>query len=51
MTTQTPAAAPAALRRELRLLETAALSVGVMAPTLAMSITGPAVAKELVLQS
>lgn len=45
MTTQPTA--PQTLRRELRLLETAALSVGVMAPTLAMSITGPAAAKEL----
>ncbi|HZC69302.1 MAG TPA: APC family permease [Jatrophihabitans sp.] len=43
----TTTAAPQRLRRELRLLETAALSVGVMAPTLAMSITGPAAAKEL----
>ena len=49
MTTRTEprAASPTGLRRELRLLETAALSVGVMAPTLAMSITGPAAAKEL----
>jgi amino acid transporter len=45
MTTQTTTAPT--LRRELRLLETAALSVGVMAPTLAMSITGPAAAKQL----
>jgi amino acid transporter len=45
MTTET--APPQTLRRELRLLETVALSVGVMAPTLAMSITGPAVAAHL----
>jgi amino acid transporter len=32
------------LRRQLRLLETTAMSVGVMAPTLAMSITGAAAA-------
>jgi amino acid transporter len=36
-----------ALRRELRFPETAAVSVGVMAPTLAMSITGVAAAVEL----
>jgi len=36
-----------ALRRELRFTETAAVSVGVMAPTLAMSITGVAAAVEL----
>ena len=36
-----------ALRRELRFTETAAVSVGVMAPTLAMSITGVAAASEL----
>src|SRR3954467_9799051 len=36
-----------ALRRELRLLETAAVSVGVMAPTLAMSVTGVAAAQQL----
>src|SRR3954451_11475647 len=35
------------LRRELRLLETAAVSIGVMAPTLAMSVTGVAAAHEL----
>lgn len=35
------------LRRELRLLETAAVSIGVMAPTLAMSVTGVAAANEL----
>ena len=35
------------LRRELRLLETAAVSIGVMAPTLAMSVTGVAAAKQL----
>src|SRR5256714_11150225 len=31
-----------ALRRELRFMETASVSVGVMAPTLAMSVTGVA---------
>jgi amino acid transporter len=36
-----------ALRRELRFPETAAVSVGVMAPTLAMSITGVAAAAVL----
>jgi amino acid transporter len=36
-----------ALRRELRFPETAAVSVGVMAPTLAMSITGVTAAAEL----
>ena len=36
-----------ALRRELRFPETAAVSVGVMAPTLAMSVTGVAAAVEL----
>src|SRR6516164_7626802 len=36
-----------ALRRELRFTETAAVSVGVMAPTPAMSITGVAAAAEL----
>jgi amino acid transporter len=41
-----PVAVPA-LRRELRLLETAAVSVGVMAPTLAMSVTGVAAAQQL----
>ena len=35
------------LRRELGLLETASVSVGVMAPTLAMSVTGAAAAREL----
>ena len=35
------------LHRELRFLETAAVSVGVMAPTLAMSVTGIAAANEL----
>jgi amino acid transporter len=35
------------LRRQLRFLETAAMSIGVMAPTLAMSITGAAAAKVL----
>jgi amino acid transporter len=35
------------LHRELRFLETAAVSIGVMAPTLAMSITGIAAANEL----
>ena len=40
-------ASPAALRRELRFMETAAVSVGVMAPTLAMSVTGVAAAAEL----
>jgi hypothetical protein len=34
-----PAPRPA-LRRELRFLETASVSIGVMAPTLAMSVTG-----------
>jgi amino acid transporter len=41
-----PAAQPA-LRRELRFTQTAAVSVGVMAPTLAMSVTGAAAAGEL----
>ena len=41
-----PASRPA-LRRELRFTETAAVSVGVMAPTLAMSVTGVAAAGEL----
>jgi amino acid transporter len=36
-----------ALRRQLRFLETAAMSIGVMAPTLAMSITGAPAAKVL----
>src|SRR5256884_353244 len=36
-----------ALRRELRFLETASVSVGVMAPTLAMSVTGVAAAAAL----
>jgi amino acid transporter len=35
------------LRRQLRFVETAAVSVGVMAPTLAMSITGVAAARDL----
>ena len=35
------------LRRELRFPETASVSVGVMAPTLAMSVTGVAAASEL----
>src|SRR5215831_9438234 len=35
------------LRRELRFVETASLSVGVMAPTLAMSVTGAAAAAAL----
>ena len=35
------------LRRELGFLETAAVSIGVMAPTLAMSVTGVAAANEL----
>lgn len=38
---------PGLLRRELRFLETAAVSVGVMAPTLAMSVTGSEAAKTL----
>jgi amino acid transporter len=38
---------PSALRRELRFTETASVSVGVMAPTLAMSVTGVAAAAEL----
>src|SRR5437764_146599 len=41
-----PASRPV-LRRELRFAETAAVSVGVMAPTLAMSVTGVAAAAEL----
>src|ERR1700749_4130305 len=41
-----PATRPA-LRRELRFLETASVSVGVMAPTLAMSVTGVAAAMAL----
>jgi amino acid transporter len=42
MVTPTPAAAPArsALRRQLHLLGAVAVSIGVMAPTLAMSVTG-----------
>src|SRR3989442_14874523 len=36
-----------ALRRELRFMETASVSIGVMAPTLAMSITGAAAARAL----
>jgi amino acid transporter len=35
------------LRRELRFLETASVSIGVMAPTLAMSVTGVAAATAL----
>src|SRR6516164_11833557 len=38
---------PPALRRELHLSETASVSVGVMAPTLAMSVTGVAAAAAL----
>ena len=41
-----PASRPG-LRRELRFLETASVSVGVMAPTLAMSVTGVAAATAL----
>ena len=41
-----PARTPV-LRRELRFLETASLSIGVMAPTLAMSVTGVAAAAAL----
>jgi amino acid transporter len=41
-----PAARPT-LRRELGFRETASVSVGVMAPTLAMSVTGAAAASEL----
>jgi amino acid transporter len=40
-------ARPPALRRELRFMETASVSVGVMAPTLAMSVTGVAAAAAL----
>ena len=40
-----------ALRRELGFLETASVSVGVMAPTLAMSVTGVAAAAALVVAS
>src|SRR5215469_12935075 len=40
-------ASQSALRRELRFTQTAAVSVGVMAPTLAMSVTGAAAAGEL----
>ncbi len=36
-----------ALRRELRFVETASVSIGVMAPTLAMSVTGVAAANAL----
>jgi amino acid transporter len=43
---EAPPAAPT-LRRQLRFRETAAMSVGVMAPTLAMSITGAAAARVL----
>jgi amino acid transporter len=45
--TVTDQPAPRPLRRELRLLETAAVSIGVMAPTLAMSVTGVATAGQL----
>ena len=38
------AASRPVLRRELRFLETASVSIGVMAPTLAMSVTGVAAA-------
>jgi amino acid transporter len=41
-----PALRPA-LRRELRFMETASVSIGVMAPTLAMSVTGVAAANAL----
>src|SRR6201997_2409932 len=41
-----PASGPV-LRRELRFPETAAVSIGVMAPTLAMSVTGVAAASAL----
>jgi amino acid transporter len=41
-----PARRPA-LRRELRFMETASVSIGVMAPTLAMSVTGVAAANAL----
>jgi amino acid transporter len=41
-----PALRPA-LRRELRFMETASVSIGVMAPTLAMSVTGVAAADAL----
>jgi amino acid transporter len=41
-----PALRPA-LRRELRFVETASVSIGVMAPTLAMSVTGVAAADAL----
>ena len=40
-------ASPPTLRRELRFTGTAAVSIGVMAPTLAMSVTGVAAASEL----
>jgi len=43
---QGPARRPA-LRRELHFFETASVSVGVMAPTLAMSVTGVAAAAAL----
>jgi amino acid transporter len=42
-----PPRATPTLRRQLRFRETAAMSVGVMAPTLAMSITGAAAARVL----
>jgi amino acid transporter len=47
MTTAAATGRPGRLRRELRFLETAAVSVGVMAPTLAMSVTGSEAAKTL----
>src|SRR6266536_3517725 len=43
---QLPARRPH-LRRELRFMETASVSIGVMAPTLAMSVTGVAAANAL----
>ena len=43
---ESPAHRPA-LRRELRFPETVAVSIGVMAPTLAMSVTGVAAAQAL----
>jgi amino acid transporter len=50
MTTRTETGRPPrtpTLRRELGFLETTAMSVGVMAPTLAMSVTGIAAAQQL----
>jgi amino acid transporter len=44
MTAATPAAAEMTLRREVGFWETASLSIGVMAPSLAMSVTGAAAA-------